>query len=135
MRFNEYQEFAKTTDLYPPEEYTELMDRVDPEDKHYVLITRLINLIGNQNLVYRTLCLCGEIGELANKVKKIQRDSGGLTAEMRASIIHEMGDAFWYLATICTLIDTEMGEVARLNIKMLSSRMERGTIRGSGDNR
>lgn len=135
MRFDEYQEFAKATDLYPPEEYTELMDGVDPEDKHYDLIARLINLVGNRTIEYRTLCLSGEIGELANKVKKIRRDSDGLTEEIKASMIHEMGDGLWYLASLCTLIDVELGEVARLNIKMLSSRKERGTIRGSGDNR
>src|SRR5690625_3697650 len=51
------------------------------------------------NLTYPTLGLAGEVGEIANSVKKIMRDDGGeLTPERRESLLAEAGDSLWYLA-------------------------------------
>jgi NTP pyrophosphatase (non-canonical NTP hydrolase) len=136
LTFKDYQEFAKETDMYPVTDVS--------EEKRVWLVE------------YRTLCINGEVGELsekmlslllntiglstaggklANKVKKIRRDYGIVTEEVRAAIVHEIGDILWYLSTLCTIIDEDLSEVARLNIKVLSSRKERGVIKGKGDNR
>lgn len=112
--FEEYQEFCKTTDLFPKTKYDQEVDLLE----------------------YRTLCLCGEVGELANKVKKIRRDDNNqITIAMKRAVIHELGDVLWYVSTICTLIDVDMGLVAKENVKMLSKRKEEGKITGSGDDR
>jgi len=42
--------------------------------------------------------LTGEVGELANEIKKLYRDDGGLlTQERKDKLILEGGDIIWYL--------------------------------------
>ena len=55
------------------------------------------------NLLYPTLGLCGEAGEVAEKVKKMVRDDAGiLSDDRRAAIAKELGDVLWYAAQIAT---------------------------------
>ena len=106
MNINEYQQQASETAIY--------------KDK----------------LIYPTLGLAGEAGEIANKVKKILRDSSGnLQESVREDLICELGDVLWYVAALATDLKTELSEVANKNIEKLNSRKNRGTIGGSGDNR
>ena len=87
-------------------------------------------------IVYPTLGLVNEAGELAGKVKKIFRDHGGkISPEDRESLKYELGDVLWYLAQIATELDIPLQEVAEANLEKLFSRLERGTIRGEGDYR
>jgi NTP pyrophosphatase (non-canonical NTP hydrolase) len=87
-------------------------------------------------IVYPTLGLVNEAGELAGKVKKIFRDKGGVISEAdRDALKGELGDVLWYLAQICTELDLTLDEVAGANIEKLFSRLERGAIHGDGDNR
>ena len=103
MTFNEYQEEAKKTAIYPAE----------------------------YRLVYPTLGLTGEAGEVAEKVKKMVRD-GKLDAD---GLKKELGDVLWYLAALATDLGVTLEEVAAGNVAKLRSRAERGVIGGSGDNR
>ena len=82
-------------------------------------------------VVYPTLGLCGEAGEVAEKVKKQVRDG----VFNRHEVAKELGDVLWYLTNICNDIGYNLDEIAYLNIEKLSSRKERGVIKGSGDNR
>lgn len=92
--------------------------------------------IYKDKLIYPTLGLAGEAGEIANKVKKILRDSSGeMQEEVRQDLISELGDVLWYVAALATDLKTELSEVANKNIEKLNSRKNRGTIGGSGDNR
>jgi NTP pyrophosphatase (non-canonical NTP hydrolase) len=87
-------------------------------------------------LIYPTLGLTNEAGEVAGKIKKIFRDNNGLIGEAeRLALKGELGDVLWYLAQVCTELDLSMDEVAEHNIDKLYSRLERGTIGGEGDNR
>lgn len=87
-------------------------------------------------IVYPTLGLVNEAGELAGKVKKIFRDKGGaISAADREALKQELGDVLWYLAQICTELDLSLSEVAEANLVKLFSRLERGRIGGEGDNR
>lgn len=87
-------------------------------------------------IVYPTLGLANEAGELAGKVKKIFRDKGGLIGDDdRAALKGELGDVLWYLAQICTELDLTLEEVAQANLEKLFSRLERGQIGGEGDTR
>lgn len=87
-------------------------------------------------IVYPTLGLVNEAGELAGKVKKIFRDKGGqISPEDREALKYELGDVLWYLAQIATELDLSLQEVAEANLEKLFSRLERGTIRGEGDDR
>ena len=87
-------------------------------------------------IVYPTLGLTNEAGELAGKIKKIFRDKGGVIgAEDREALKQELGDVLWYLTQIATELDLSMAEVAEANLTKLLSRLERGKIQGDGDNR
>jgi NTP pyrophosphatase (non-canonical NTP hydrolase) len=87
-------------------------------------------------VIYPTLGLTNEAGEVAGKIKKIFRDNNGLIGEAeRAALKGELGDVLWYLAQVCTELDLSLDEVAEHNIDKLYSRLERGTIGGEGDTR
>ncbi len=109
MDFNKYQKLARKTAIYPH--------------------------IGN-NLSYPTLGLCGETGEVAEKVKKLFRDSEAkMTPEIKHSLIKEMGDVLWYLSAMASELETDLNEVAEMNVKKLKERYEKNSLHGSGDNR
>ena len=87
-------------------------------------------------IVYPTMGLVNEAGELAGKVKKIFRDNDGqIDATDREALRGELGDCLWYLTQICTELDLSLDEVAGANLEKLFSRLDRGRIRGDGDDR
>lgn len=87
-------------------------------------------------IVYPTLGLANEAGEVAGKIKKIFRDKDGVIGEAeREALKGELGDVLWYLAQICTELDLSLGEVAAANLDKLRSRQQRGTLYGDGDTR
>ena len=87
-------------------------------------------------IVYPTLGLTNEAGELAGKVKKIFRDKGGVISEEdRQALKGELGDVLWYLTQICTELDFSLEEVASHNLEKLFSRQSRGALSGEGDER
>lgn len=80
-----------------------------------------------QGLVYPSLALAGEAGELANEVKKFMRDDGmNLTAERRHKCILELGDVLWYAAKIARELGMSLAEVAEMNIVKLDNRRKFG---------
>nr|AIW56775.1 nucleotide pyrophosphohydrolase domain protein [uncultured virus] len=83
-------------------------------------------------ILYPALGLAGEAGEVANKVKKLLRDSTKLD---RSAIADELGDVLWYISALCRDLNIDMGDVAKRNLEKLYDRMERGTLGGSGDKR
>jgi len=87
-------------------------------------------------VIYPTLGLANEAGEVAGKIKKIFRDKNGLIGDTeRETLKGELGDVLWYLAQVCTELDLSLDEVAEHNIEKLYSRLERGKIGGDGDDR
>lgn len=108
MTLDEYQKHALETAIYPE----------------------------NRRIIYPTLGLTGEAGEVADKVKKVIRDGGEeFTPEKRREIMKEIGDVLWYCATLSHDLGYSLDEVAQANVDKLRSRMERHRIEGSGDNR
>jgi NTP pyrophosphatase (non-canonical NTP hydrolase) len=88
------------------------------------------------NLLYPTLGLCGEAGEVAEKVKKMIRDDGGvLSAQRRDALAGELGDVLWYVAQLATEAGLDLDAIARDNLDKLRSREGRGMLGGSGDER
>jgi NTP pyrophosphatase (non-canonical NTP hydrolase) len=87
-------------------------------------------------IVYPTLGLVNEAGELAGKVKKIFRDRDGVISDDdREALKYELGDVLWYLAQIATELDLSLDEIASANLEKLFSRLERNQIKGDGDYR
>ena len=91
--------------------------------------------LGN-NLIYPTLGLAGEAGEVADKVKKLIRDRDGLVDQnFKQDLALELGDVLWYIAQLCTELGMTLDDVAEKNIEKLNSRSRRGTLHGDGDHR
>lgn len=109
MNFEEYQEETNKYAVYP--------------DK-------------GKNFVYPVLGLSGETGEVAEKIKKVIRDKGGvIDAENKELIKKELGDILWYVSQLATELELSLDDVAKNNINKIKSRRERDKIGGSGDNR
>lgn len=109
MQFNDYQAQALKTAIYP--------DR------------------GN-NILYPTLGLCGEAGEVAELIKKMVRDDEGvMTPERKAKLTKELGDVLWYVAVVSQEAGIYLGDVAQGNLDKLANRKELGLLQGSGSDR
>jgi len=75
------------------------------------------------NLEYPTLGLAGEAGEVANIVKKIQRDHGGvLNDEIKAKLKDELGDVLWYISACADELGISLSEIAEYNVHKLAKR-------------
>ena len=89
-----------------------------------------------QAIIYPTLGLTGEAGEVANKVKKIIRDGTDKTSEdLVQAISSEIGDCLWYIAVLADDVGVKLSDIANSNLEKLANRKKKGTIHGSGDNR
>ena len=109
MNFTEYQNLALSTAIYPKKYET----------------------------IYPALGLCGEAGEVAEKVKKSIRD--GLhnwpDEQFKKDLTKELGDVLWYISALASDLDISLNEIAENNLLKLASRKKRNKIGGSGDNR
>jgi NTP pyrophosphatase (non-canonical NTP hydrolase) len=109
MDFDTYQRESRKTALYPP--------------------------IGHR-VIYPTLGLTNEAGEVAGKIKKVFRDKSGQIAEAdRVALEAELGDVLWYLAQVASELDLSLDQIAQHNLDKLFSRQARGKLGGDGDDR
>jgi len=109
MEFGKYQELARSTAIYPD--------------------------IG-RNFIYPTLGLCGESGEVAEKIKKIIRDDAGIVSEEKREMLKkELGDGLWYISNLASELKLDLNDIAEENIRKLKDRQARNVLKGSGDNR
>lgn len=109
MNFTDYQTKSRATAKYP--------------------------VIGH-GVIYPTLGLVNEAGEVSGKIKKIFRDKDGVIGEAEKEALKaELGDVLWYIAQVCSELNLSLDEVAEANIAKLLDRQARGKIQGDGDNR
>jgi len=87
---------------------------------------------GQERLVENTLGLVGEAGEVAEKIKKLIRDSNRFANK---EIMKELGDVVFYATALANIYGKGLQEVLELNIAKLDDRQKRGKLKGSGDNR
>jgi NTP pyrophosphatase (non-canonical NTP hydrolase) len=83
-------------------------------------------------IVYPALGLAGEAGEISEKVKKWLRGDKELD---KVEVLKEAGDCLWYLASIADDLGYTLQDMVEANVEKLSSRKERGVLKGDGDNR
>lgn len=113
MKFDDYQKKAITTDVYG--------------GQGDILSIAFLNKI---------LGLAGETGEIAEKVKKLQRNQAGkMSQQDRMELLKELGDVLWYLSAIAFYLGEPLGNVAESNLQKLLDRKDRGVIKSKGDNR
>lgn len=109
MTFNEYQKESRKTVVYPA---------------------------AGSNMIYPTLGLAAEAGEVASKVKKVLRDNRGQFSEQhKKELSAEVGDVVWYCAQLATELGLSLDDIATQNLDKLFSRKDRGVLEGSGDMR
>ena len=104
MTFDEYQEIAETTAMYPL----------------------------SYKVIYPTLGLAGEAGEVAEKIKKRIRDDTKVSPD---AILSELGDVLFYTTALANYYNFNLASVIAQNMFKLDGRETRGTIKGSGDER
>jgi NTP pyrophosphatase (non-canonical NTP hydrolase) len=128
--FDRYQEFTRTTAVFPG-----------------------AGQPGFNSAAYLAFGLTGEAGETAEKLKKRYR-LGGVNAFLPGSVVvyektgevetyeqfrdkvrAELGDVLWYVAGLADHFGLRLSDVAGSNVEKLSSRKERGVLKGAGDNR
>ena len=107
MDFNQYQEAARRTAIYPCE----------------------------NGLVYTALGLVGESGEVAEKGKKLIRGDLLEQGQFENDMVKELGDVLWYVANLATELGVTLSDVAELNLTKLLDRQKRDVLNGSGDDR
>lgn len=108
LGFNEYQEKAATTAIYPKD----------------------------MGLYYTALGLAAEAGEVSSEISKMIRDDKGvLTEDRRNKLKGEISDCYWFLAMITKETGFTMEEIAQYNLDKLADRARRGVLGGSGSNR
>jgi NTP pyrophosphatase (non-canonical NTP hydrolase) len=83
-------------------------------------------------IVYPALGLAGESGEIAEKIKKWLRKDNELDKE---ALLLELGDPLWYITSLADDLGYSLQDVIDANVSKLTSRQERGVLKGSGDNR
>lgn len=87
-------------------------------------------------VVYPTLGMAGEAGEVADKVKKVLRDKDGVFSdETKTEIAKEIGDVMWYVAILSKDLGFDLEKICQMNVDKLRSRQQRDMLHGNGDNR
>ena len=94
MKLNDYQTRSRETAVYPAQKSID-------------------------GLTYSVLALCGETGELANKLKKTLR-SGELPNI--PALRDELGDVLWYVASVAHELNATLEQVAEENLEKLRRR-------------
>jgi NTP pyrophosphatase (non-canonical NTP hydrolase) len=102
----------------------------------YQIFTKKNRLDQKNPIVYPMIGLTGEVGEVAEKIKKVMRDKDGVfSQEDKDAIKLELGDVLYYLSELARDLDIWFEEVPLANINKIESRAARGKLRGSGDYR
>ena len=103
------------------------------------LSEKYIPKLENENfppLAYAGLSLCGEAGEVAEKLKRIYRgDTETKALGYESQIAKELADVLWCLTTVSTLLGYPLEDIAKMSLEKMEDRYRRGVLKGSGDNR
>jgi NTP pyrophosphatase (non-canonical NTP hydrolase) len=114
----------------------EAKETILPMDMYQFLATTTAIYPKKHSVIYPTLGLCGEAGEVAEKIKKTIRDGDGeITEEKKKEIAKEISDIFWYLSALASDLELSVEGLAIKNLEKLFDRKNRGVLGGSGDNR
>lgn len=82
----------------------------------------------DNTLLYASNALAGEVGEVANEVKKLYRACDGdmypaeVTSAEHEKIALELGDVLWYLTALAQLCGYSLEDVSRMNQEKLAKR-------------
>lgn len=151
MDLKEYDEFVKSTAIFPQESaalypFLGLAGECGETIEKFLTAVRHghISIEANAEVLFRVLDIldmvraaCGE----AEKLKKDIRDNGlRISAKIRDTIfvddvIFELSDILWYISTINQALGSTSESCMIKNVEKLKSRQKRNKICGDGDNR
>ena len=134
MDFNDYQTGTNTTNLYSDAIGQMLAPIYKAAYDDNDALKALENIEDILNVCYPLLGYVGEVAELANKFKKVLRGDRSLGEFVELSF-DEQGDCLYYAAQLAEQTGNELEDIAKANNRKLSDRMDRGVIKGDGDNR
>ena len=134
MDFNDYQTGTNTTNLYSDAIGQMLAPIYKAAYDDNDALKALENIEDILNVCYPLLGYVGEVAELANKFKKVLRGDRSLGEFVELSF-DEQGDCLYYAAQLAEQTGNELEDIAKANNRKLSDRMNRGVIKGDGDNR
>lgn len=111
--FDDYQDATERTAIYPSGE-------TDDEQ------------LPDIGVLYTTMGLTGEAGEVSEKVKKYIREGDEQYIE---DLEDELGDVLWYTARLAEELDLSLSQIAEDNMMKLLDRQKRDVLTGEGDDR
>lgn len=86
------------------------------------------------SLMYLSMGLAGETGEVVEKMKKIIRNENAeVSDDARELFKKELGDVLWYLSQMAKAFNIPFNVVAQANLEKLADREARGVLKGEGD--
>lgn len=89
-----------------------------------------------RNIEYPAWGICGEAGEVAEKIKKTIRDNNEVfDDERKKAILKELGDVLWYVVATAQDMDYDFEDIIHANMTKVTKRIETNTQHGEGDNR
>lgn len=86
----------------------------------------------DDDISHAALGLAGESGEVVEVIKKYIRGDGPINLE---KLEKELGDQLYYWFALALLCKLDPAKIMQTNHDKLVDRLERGVIKGSGDNR
>jgi NTP pyrophosphatase (non-canonical NTP hydrolase) len=78
--------------------------------------TANMSLTDNEQMTNAVMGLCGEAGELGNKVKQFLFQGHDFD---KPAVFEEIGDCLWYIALACEAMSVNIDDVAQYNIDKL----------------
>lgn len=126
-----YQDFVEEMTSPQSKDMTHLINALDTLDD-----TGLVNV---PRLLTAAIGLSGEVGEFDDIVKKIVFQGKVLDEEVKAHLVKELGDVFWYAFQACSALKIDALTVMQTNHDKLRARYETGftvessEVRKTGD--
>lgn len=101
----------------------------EPSFQHW---QQCVQCVDRSTVLHHVGCLATDLGRFAEHVKKAWRDGSALSKD---TCERHLAYALARLHQVATCFYSDLQEVAQVNIDKLTSRRERGTVLGAGDDR
>lgn len=115
--------FCLLRDTYTFDKYNEQCKKTKQDWSNY----------SSTEIDYCIIAMLGELGEFANKYKKLVRGDYQNLRESYSVLLDELGDVLWYFNQLVQLFGSSLAIVAMRNVAKLIKRKEQGTIHNTLD--
>ncbi len=102
--------------------YQEMIRMNDREYTDFVL-NKVSSKTLDEPIIASSLGLAGEVGEIADLVKKYTFHNHKLAVE---EVMEELGDLFFYMTLMMNTLETTLDEIIEMNVQKLNERYPEG---------